>query len=156
MRCLGFIYCNLFGTSFILRMNNFIVMTALPETRESVSLAHGVLAAATWFRVLRFHSESSFLSCGQNVFCRCTALTITECILRKTLGRVELGFKVLHLLLAVVAGMVGGRGDGVGGGRGDNGRTGDLGDGVAVLNLNGDLDDLGVANAVLGGDLTAS
>merc|ERR1719362_2491936 len=33
--------------------------------------------------------------------------------------------------------------------------TGDLGDGVAVLNLNGDLDDLGVVNAVLGGDLTA-
>ena len=80
----------------------------------------------------------------------------------------ELGFKVLHLLLAVVAGMVGGRGDGVGGGRGDNGLTGglgqlvlnigtgDLGDGVAVLNLDGDLDDLGVVNAVLGGDLTAS
>jgi len=34
--------------------------------------------------------------------------------------------------------------------------TGDLGDGVAVLNLDGDLDDLGVVNAVLGGDLTAS
>merc|ERR1712088_971862 len=34
--------------------------------------------------------------------------------------------------------------------------TGDLGDGVAVLNLDGDLDDLGVVNAVLSGDLTAS
>ena len=34
--------------------------------------------------------------------------------------------------------------------------TSDLGDGVAVLNLDGDLDDLGVVNAVLGGDLTAS
>ena len=34
--------------------------------------------------------------------------------------------------------------------------TGHLGDGVAVLNLDGDLDDLGVVNAVLGGDLTAS
>ena len=33
--------------------------------------------------------------------------------------------------------------------------TGHLGDGVAVLNLDGDLDDLGVVNAVLGGDLTA-
>jgi len=56
---------------------------------------------------------------------------------------------------------------GVGGGGGDNGLTGglgklvldigtgDLGDGVAVLNLDGDLDDLGVVNAVLGGDLTA-
>merc|ERR1740123_1643212 len=56
----------------------------------------------------------------------------------------------------------------VGGGGGDNGLTGglgklvldigtgDLGDGVAVLNLDGDLDDLGVVNAVLGGDLTAS
>ena len=50
---LGFIYCNLFGTSFILRMNNFIVMTALPETRGSVSLAIWVLAA-TWFQVFRF------------------------------------------------------------------------------------------------------
>ena len=56
----------------------------------------------------------------------------------------------------------------VGGGGGDDGLagglgqlvldigTGDLGDGVAVLNLDGDLDDLGVVNAVLGGDLTAS
>merc|ERR1719174_2531941 len=56
----------------------------------------------------------------------------------------------------------------MGGGGGDNGLTGglgqlvldigtgDLGDGVAVLNLDGDLDDLGVVNAVLGGDLTAS
>ena len=55
----------------------------------------------------------------------------------------------------------------VGGGGGDDGLagglgqlvldigTGDLGDGVAVLNLDGDLDDLGVVNAVLGGDLTA-
>ena len=70
----------------------------------------------------------------------------------------ELGFKVLHLLLAVVAGMVGGRGDGVGGGGGDNGLTGglgqlvlnigtgDLGDGVAVLNLDGDGLHLGVVN----------
>jgi len=56
----------------------------------------------------------------------------------------------------------------VGGGAGDDGLTGglgelvldisagDLGDGVAVLDLDGDLDDLGVVNAVLGGDLTAS
>merc|ERR1740123_2987210 len=56
----------------------------------------------------------------------------------------------------------------VGGGGGDNGLTGglgklvldigtgDLGDGVAVLHLDGDLDDLGVVNAVLSGDLTAS
>ena len=55
----------------------------------------------------------------------------------------------------------------VGGGSGDDGLTGglgelvldigagDLGDGVAVLDLDGDLDDLGVVNAVLGGDLTA-
>ena len=75
----------------------------------------------------------------------------------------ELGFKVLHLLAVGVARMV----SGVGGGGGDNGLTGglgklvldiftgDLGDGVAVLNLDGDLDDLGVVNAVLGGDLTA-
>jgi len=34
--------------------------------------------------------------------------------------------------------------------------TGDLGDGVAVLNLNRDLLDLGVVHTVLGGDLTAS
>jgi len=34
--------------------------------------------------------------------------------------------------------------------------TGDLGHGVAVLNLNGDELDLGVVNAVLGGNLTAS
>jgi len=34
--------------------------------------------------------------------------------------------------------------------------TGNLGDGVAVLNLNGDNLYLGVVNAVLGGDLTAS
>ena len=80
----------------------------------------------------------------------------------------ELGFKVLHLLAVAVASMVSGRGNGVGGGGGDNGLTGglgqlvlnigtgDLGDGVAVLNLDGDLDDLGVVNAVLGGDLTAS
>ena len=79
----------------------------------------------------------------------------------------ELGFKVLHLLAVAVASMVSGRGNGVGGGGGDNGLTGglgqlvldigtgDLGDGVAVLNLDGDLDDLGVVNAVLGGDLTA-
>merc|ERR1712072_332880 len=40
-------------------------------------------------------------------------------------------------------------------GKGNSG-TGDLGDGVAVLDLDGDLDDLGVVNAVLGGDLTAS
>ena len=37
-----------------------------------------------------------------------------------------------------------------------DGDTVHLGDGVAVLNLDGDLDDLGVVNAVLGGDLTAS
>ena len=55
----------------------------------------------------------------------------------------------------------------VGGGSGDDGlagglgelvldiSAGDLGDGVAVLDLDGDLDDLGVVNAVLGGDLTA-
>merc|ERR1719174_1773387 len=53
----------------------------------------------------------------------------------------------------------GGGDDGLAGGLGklvlDIG-TGDLGDGVAVLNLDGDLDDLGVVNAVLGGDLTAS
>merc|ERR1711970_3135 len=64
--------------------------------------------------------------------------------------------------------VVSGRGNGVGGGRGDNSLagglgqlvldigTGDLGDSVAVLNLDGDLDDLGVVDAVLGGDLTAS
>jgi len=64
--------------------------------------------------------------------------------------------------------VVSGRGNSVGGGGGDDGLagglgqlvldigTGDLGDGVAVLNLDGDLDDLGVVNAVLGGDLTAS
>jgi len=34
--------------------------------------------------------------------------------------------------------------------------TGDLGHGVAVLNLNGDNLDLGVVNAMLGGNLTAS
>jgi len=34
--------------------------------------------------------------------------------------------------------------------------TGDLGHGVAVLNLNGDKLDLGVVNTVLGGNLTAS
>jgi len=34
--------------------------------------------------------------------------------------------------------------------------TGDLGDGVAVLNLNGDSLDLGVVHTVLSGDLTAS
>ena len=80
----------------------------------------------------------------------------------------ELGFKVLHLLaVAVGSVVVGGGGNGVGGGGGDDGLTGglgklvldigtgDLGDGVAVLNLDGDLDDLGVVNAVLGGDLTA-
>merc|ERR1712061_919815 len=53
----------------------------------------------------------------------------------------------------------GGGDDGLTGGLGQlvlNIGTGDLGDGVAVLNLNGDLDDLGVVNAVLGGDLTAS
>ena len=58
-------------------------------------------------------------------------------------------------------GSVGGGGgdDGLAGGLGQlvlNIGTGDLGDGVAVLNLDGDLDDLGVVNAVLGGDLTAS
>merc|ERR1719219_526035 len=81
----------------------------------------------------------------------------------------ELGFKVLHLLAVAVASMVvSGRGNGMGGGGGDDGLagglgelvldigTGDLGDGVAVVNLDGDLDDLGVVNAVLGGDLTAS
>merc|ERR1711970_1350057 len=64
--------------------------------------------------------------------------------------------------------VVSGRGNGVGGGRGDNSLagglgqlvldigTGDLGDSVAVLNLDRDLDDLGVVDAVLGGDLTAS
>merc|ERR1712106_433722 len=34
--------------------------------------------------------------------------------------------------------------------------TGDLGHGVAVLNLNGDKFDLGVVNTVLGGNFTAS
>ena len=75
----------------------------------------------------------------------------------------------MHLLAVAVASVVvSGRGNGVGGGGGDDGvtgglgqlvldiGTGDLGDGVAVLNLDGDLDDLGVVNAVLGGDLTAS
>jgi len=75
----------------------------------------------------------------------------------------------LHLLaVAVGSVVVSGGGNGVGGGGGDDGLTGglgklvldigtgDLGDGVAVLNLDGDLDDLGVVNAVLGGDLTAS
>ena len=49
--------------------------------------------------------------------------------------------------------------DGLTGGLGDlvvDIATGDLGDGVAVLNLNGDNLDLGVVNTVLGGDLTAS
>jgi len=59
-----------------------------------------------------------------------------------------------------VGGVRGGGGDdGLTGGLGQlvlNIGTGDLGDGVAVLNLDGDLDDLGVVNAVLGGDLTAS
>jgi len=53
----------------------------------------------------------------------------------------------------------GGGDDGLTGGLGQlvlNIGTGDLGDGVAVLDLDGDLDDLGVVNAVLGGDLTAS
>ena len=81
----------------------------------------------------------------------------------------ELGLKVLHLLaVAVGSVVVSGGGNGVGGGGGDDGLTGglgklvldigtgDLGDGVAVLHLDGDLDDLGVVNAVLGGDLTAS
>ena len=81
----------------------------------------------------------------------------------------ELGFKVLQLLAVAVASVVSCRGSdsGVGGGAGDDGLTGglgelvldigagDLGDGVAVLDLDGDLDDLGVVNAVLGGDLTA-
>ena len=52
----------------------------------------------------------------------------------------------------------GGGDDGLTGGLGQlvlNIGTGDLGDGVAVLDLDGDLDDLGVVNAVLGGDLTA-
>ena len=81
----------------------------------------------------------------------------------------ELGFKVLQLLAVAVASVVSCRGSdsGVGGGAGDDGlagglgelvlniSAGDLGDGVAVLDLDGDLDDLGVVNAVLGGDLTA-
>jgi len=49
--------------------------------------------------------------------------------------------------------------DGLTGGLGDlvvDIATGDLGHGVAVLNLNGDNLDLGVVNTVLGGDLTAS
>merc|ERR1712013_669864 len=49
--------------------------------------------------------------------------------------------------------------DGLTGGLGDlvvDIATGDLGDGVAVLNLNGDNLDLGVVNTVLGGNLTAS
>merc|ERR1712061_474755 len=53
----------------------------------------------------------------------------------------------------------GGGDDGLTGGLGQlvlNIGTGDLGDGVAVLDLDGDLDDLGVVDAVLGGDLTAS
>merc|ERR1712088_518462 len=53
----------------------------------------------------------------------------------------------------------GGGDDGLTGGLGQlvlNIGTGDLGDGVAVLDLDGDLDDLGVVNAVLSGDLTAS
>ena len=58
-----------------------------------------------------------------------------------------------------VGGVRGGGGDdGLTGGLGQlvlNIGTGDLGDGVAVLDLDGDLDDLGVVNAVLGGDLTA-
>ena len=81
----------------------------------------------------------------------------------------ELGFKVLQLLAVAVASVVSCRGSdsSVGGGAGDDGlagglgelvldiSAGDLGDGVAVLDLDGDLDDLGVVNAVLGGDLTA-
>ena len=81
----------------------------------------------------------------------------------------ELGFKVLQLLAVAVASVVSCRGSdsSVGGGAGDDGLTGglgelvldisagDLGDGVAVLDLDGDLDDLGVVNAVLGGNLTA-
>ena len=55
----------------------------------------------------------------------------------------------------------------VGGGGGDDGLagglgqlvldigTGDLGDGVAVLNLDGDLNDLGVVDTVLSGNLAA-
>jgi len=76
----------------------------------------------------------------------------------------------LQLLAVAVASVVSCRGSdsSVGGGAGDDGLTGglgelvldisagDLGDGVAVLDLDGDLDDLGVVNAVLGGDLTAS
>jgi len=49
--------------------------------------------------------------------------------------------------------------DGLTGGLGDlvvDIATGDLGHGVAVLNLNGDNLDLGVVNTVLSGDLTAS
>merc|ERR1719476_690007 len=81
----------------------------------------------------------------------------------------EFGFKVLQLLAVAVASVVSCRGSdsGVGGGAGDDGlagglgelvldiSAGDLGDGVAVLDLDWDLDDLGVVNAVLGGDLTA-
>lgn len=77
----------------------------------------------------------------------------------------------LSLVSVAVAGVAdsdGSGGNGVLGGGGDNGLTGglgehvldsltgDLGDGVAVLNLDGDLDDLGVVHAVLGGDLAAS
>jgi len=61
-------------------------------------------------------------------------------------------------------GSIGGVGDvgglnGLTGGLGDlvvDIATGDLGHGVAVLNLNGDNLDLGVVNTVLSGDLTAS
>ena len=52
----------------------------------------------------------------------------------------------------------GGSDDGLAGGLGQlvlDILAGDLGDGVAVLDLDGDLNDLGVVNAVLGGDLTA-
>merc|ERR1719323_2586884 len=50
-------------------------------------------------------------------------------------------------------------GDGLALGGGDlvvDGGTGDLGDGVAVLDLDWDQLDLGVVNTVLSGDLTAS
>jgi len=70
-------------------------------------------------------------------------------------------------LLSSVGGVSKSRGDSVGdvsglngltGGLGDlvlNVGTGDLGDGVAVLDLDGDKLDLGVVNTVLGGDLSA-
>jgi len=79
-----------------------------------------------------------------------------------------LSLSLVSVAVAGVADSDGSGGNGVLGGGGDNGLTGglgehvldsltgDLGDGVAVLNLDGDLDDLGVVHAVLGGDLAAS